>query len=148
MSAPDRHGEWSGEGASAGEPTRMAPPDHGIDDAVNALSSGSFVETAASIRPGREAVFFASNATVQNLVRAVRKAGDNGKPDIETCLDALFADFRAGEVFAHTEAVMAILFALKTADAPYAADVLGVFANSETVEIGPVRRFARTLANR
>ena len=136
------------EGASASDFKRMAPPTHVIDDAVHALRSESFVETVASIRPGREAVFFTSNATVSRLVRAVRKAGADGKPEIEVCLDTLFADFRAGEVFAHTEVVMAILFALKTAEVPYAADVLGVFTNSETVEIGPVRRFARTLVAR
>jgi hypothetical protein len=126
----------------------MTPPTHAIDDAVNALRSDSFVEIVASIRAGREAVFFTSNATVSRLVRALRKAGVDGKPEIETCLDTLFADFRAGEVFAHTEVVMAILFALKTAEAPYAADVLAVFTNSDTVEIGPVRRFARTLVTR
>ena len=136
------------EGASAGDVKRMALPTHAIDDAVNALGSDSFVETVASIRPGREAMFFASSAPVRRLARAVRMAGVDGKLEIETCLDTLFADYRAGEVFAHTEVVMAILFALTTAEAPYAADVLGVFANSETVEIGPVRRFARTLVAR
>jgi hypothetical protein len=123
-------------------------PTHAIDDAVSALRRDSFVETVASIRPGREAVFFTADATVRHLVRAVRNAGVDGKPEIEMCLDTLFADFRAGEVFAHTEVVMAILFALKAAEAPYAADILGVFTNSETVEIGPVRRFARTLVTR
>jgi hypothetical protein len=112
------------------------------------LLGDRFVETVASICPGREAVFFTSNATVSRLVRAVRKAGPDGKPEIEACLDTLFADFRAGEVFAHTEVVMAILFALKTAEVLYATDVLGIFSNSETVEIGPVRRFARTLVTR
>jgi len=125
---------------------QVAPPS--IRDAVDALRNETFVETVASIRPGRESVFFTSNVTVNLLVLSVRKAGIDGKLEIETCLDTLFADFRAGEVFAHTEVVMGILFALKTGEAPYAADILEIFMKSETVEIGRVRRFARTLVAR
>jgi hypothetical protein len=119
-----------------------------LAEALRDLQSDSFAERAMLLRLGREQDFFMRDASTLRLVRALRAANTDGKEIVETALDTLFEDFRAGEVFEHLEQVMAILYALKAAGVPYASDVISVFAGSQTAEISPVRRFANALLAR
>ena len=125
-------------------PTEERRVRESIVEIVREMRGEAFVERVGSVRPGREQFFFAQSAVTARLVRAIRSTSD-AKDVIERQLDELFEDYRTGEVFAHAEVVMAILFALKAAEMRFFGDIAGVFATSETVEIGRVRRFARAL---
>lgn len=128
---------------SAGE-GRRAPPDRSLEELLVELTQEKFIEGLAGVREGRESRFLAKQGLVGELIRAIKKRSDAAE-FIEAELDRLFNELRGGEVFRHTETVMALLFALRAASDEQFREVSSVFASSSAAEIGRLRRFARKL---
>lgn len=115
-----------------------------VDDVLRELRGGDFADRAMRVRQGREMRFLEAEPLVGRLVQALKRAVST-EDVIEHCLEVLFEDLRAGEIFEHTELVMAILFALKQAKVPTFRDTAGFFASSRAAEIRRLRQFSREL---
>jgi hypothetical protein len=101
-------------------------------------------ERLSTIRQGREARFFGRDPLIPRLIRSLRATSERGAV-VEKFLDELFEDLRPKESFEHSEIVMAILFALRSADEALLRSIATVFTESKAAEIGRVAQFARGL---
>jgi hypothetical protein len=92
---------------------------------------------------GREERGFSDHPLMPRLTAAM-KTPDSDEI-LESALDSLFADLRDGERFEHSEVVMALLFAMKSAKSSLFSELAEVLSQSDTAEIGQLRRFAKRL---
>jgi hypothetical protein len=101
-------------------------------------------EEMAYVPHGREWKLLTGHTFVERIIRSLRGTA-NTAAAIEDQLNSLFAQLQAGHEFAHTELVMALLFAAKRADVSSLGETLDVLDKSRAPEVAKLRRFALTL---
>lgn len=115
-----------------------------LQEVLCALRQGDFADRAALVREGREIRFLESQQIVKTLIQSIAETPEH-RAVIEQFIGELFRDFKKGQLFEHTELLIATLYALKRSDSALYHGVVDVFANSKIAEIGRVRSFARQL---
>jgi len=66
---------------------------------------------------------------------------------IEQFLGELFRDLKKGQLFEHTELVIAVLYALKRSGSALYHSIVDTFASSKLAEVGRIRGFAKLLSS-
>lgn len=115
-----------------------------LNDVLGELLSEPFLDRMVGMRAGREELGLRGDPLVQRIARRLTAASDT-KPVVEDFLDRLFVDLCPKHAFAHTESVMALLFAMKEAGVEYVRELLTPLADSKAAEISALSNFAKTL---
>jgi hypothetical protein len=116
-----------------------------LETLLDRLLRDDFLDSISEyMHPGREDRALARSSLVSDIVDAL-KSTPNARFAIEGCLDAWFRDFCVGQMFTHSEPVMALLFALKKSDLHFSIEIIGHFANTQMAELSALRRFAALL---
>jgi hypothetical protein len=115
-----------------------------LKDLLDALLSEPFLTRMVGMRAGREELGLRGDPLVQRIARRLTVESDT-KSAIEDFLDRLFVDLRPKHAFAHTESVMALLFAMKEAGVEYVRELLTPLADSKAAELSALSNFAKTL---
>jgi hypothetical protein len=115
-----------------------------LPELLEALRGNEFAERMALLPPMREEHTLRGDPLVQHLIIAIGRDA-NAERKIERFLDQLFLDFRQGEVFEHTEAVMALLVALHHAGVEWLGNIAEAFTSSHIAEMDRIARLARRM---
>lgn len=115
-----------------------------LNDLLAELLSEQFLARMVGMRPGREELGLRGDPLVQRVTRRLTAASDT-KSSVEAFLDRLAVDLRPKHVFAHTETVMALFYAMKVAGVEYLQEMLTPFAESKAAEVSLLSNFAKTL---
>jgi len=107
------------------------------------LGKDEFLDRIARVPDGGERLFFENDPLISRIVSAMDSS--DAMATIELELNSLFETYEPGQVFGHTERVMAILYAMKTARLQGNDEVITAFAKAEGAEFGALSRFARAL---
>jgi len=103
-----------------------------------------FEDRALALPPEREERFLREDPVVRRLILAL-KLDPDAERSVEMFLDRLFKELRKGELFVYSEAVMAILVALRHSGVDWFSKIADVFSSSNVAEIARIRRLARRL---
>lgn len=115
---------------------------HTFERALQGVETCDFIDSACN-HFGRERSFLAQDARASRLIDSLRGLRDLAP--VEQALDRLFSDLRKGEQFAHTEVVMALLFALSRTQPEFFMEVANLLSRSTAAELDRLRHFARQL---
>lgn len=107
---------------------------------LDCLTSADFQSRIYAMPSGREDVVLLKDPLVKELMDSM-KHDEYLSSVVEEHLDALFSDFREGEDFAHTEAVMALFLALRAVDGELFRELAGLVLKSTCAELGRLRHF-------
>lgn len=115
-----------------------------LQEVLCTLRQGDFADRAVVVREGREIRFLESQQIIKTLIQLMAEASEH-RVVIEQFLDELFRDFKKGQLFEHTELVIAILYALKRSGSALYPGIVDAFASSKIAEVGRIRHFAKQL---
>ncbi|HEX4416713.1 MAG TPA: hypothetical protein VH165_02390 [Kofleriaceae bacterium] len=116
----------------------------GLAALLTELLEEPFAERAVRLPPVREERVLREDPLVRRLILALKLARD-GERQIERFLDNVFQDLKKGELFRHSEAVMALLVAIWQAEVAWFPKIADALASSNFAEIGRVARLAGRL---
>ena len=107
---------------------------------LGCLTSADFQSRIYAMPSGREDVVLLKDPLIKELADSM-KHNENLSSVVEDYLDTLFSDFREGEDFAHTEAIMALFLAIRAVDMELFQKLAGVVLKLTCAELGRLRHF-------
>lgn len=122
------------------------PPRKAADlrSTLRSLLSQPVAEQFSMIPEGREDRALSNNQLVLEIRLGILSSRA-GLAVTEDFLDEVFRELTPGERFRHTEAVIALLFALRASQIKGYTGVLQTFANAKPAEIARISRYAARL---
>lgn len=115
-----------------------------LESTLQALLEKDFAGRVRDIWPGKEEATLAEDPLILQLSSQIAHCADP-QTVVEEYLDGLCIDIKAGEMFAHSEVVMGVLFALHKANRSLFKTIAAPFLSTRSAEVGRIRRFAARL---